>query len=437
VAEEQKTKTTATKSTKTAGKVRPIVKKMYLRAQEAAAEGKPIAYCMVASQYEEILRAMDITPIWTENYAALTAAKQVAEPYITKAEAEGFSNVLCKYAMVGIGFDAIRAETGKMPEGAPDGGMAKPTMLLGSSAVCDPRFKWYQALGRYMDTPIYCIDVMYPNSRNFRPEMKDYYIKYQAEQFKGLVDFLEKTTGTKMDWDRLNHIMDIADETTKVWWDAYQLRKSVPCPMPSQDHFSCMVPAYYLLGEQEALDFYRELYDELKERVDNKVGVIKNEKYRLLWGGGLPPWHTLSIFNYFEGLGAIFTIETSYHPPEPVEPVGKDVHPLERLASRFLTRVMRSQERAQKGCGDSRVQQILDLLEEYKNVGMMMHQARSCRAMSLGQIHFKNMVQEHIKVPTMFMESDIVDVRDYSEAQTKMQVNAFMDAVESYVQSLN
>ncbi|MBW2092747.1 MAG: 2-hydroxyacyl-CoA dehydratase, partial [Deltaproteobacteria bacterium] len=194
---------------------------------------------------------------------------------------------------------------------------------------------------------------------------------------------------------------------------------------------------YYLLGELAALDFYRELYDALKERVDNKVGVIKNEKYRLLWGGGLPPWHTLSIFNYFEGLGAIFTIETSYHPPEPVEPVGKDVHPLERLASRFLTRVMRSQERAQKGCGDSRVQQILDLLEEYKNVGMMMHQARSCRAMSLGQIHFKNMVQEHIKVPTMFMESDIVDVRDYSEAQTKMQVNAFMDAVESYVQSLN
>ncbi|MBW2053606.1 MAG: hypothetical protein JRG97_07050, partial [Deltaproteobacteria bacterium] len=53
------------------------------------------------------------------------------------------------------------------------------------------------------------------------------------------------------------------------------------------------------------------------------------------------------------------------------------------------------------------------------------------------QIHFKNMVQEHIKVPTMFMESDIVDVRDYSEAQTKMQVDAFVDAVESYAQSLN
>ncbi|MBW1710475.1 MAG: 2-hydroxyacyl-CoA dehydratase [Deltaproteobacteria bacterium] len=437
MAEQQKTKTTATKSTKTAGKVRPIVKKMYLRAQEAAAEGRPIAYGMVASQYEEILRAMDITPIWTENYAALTAAKQVAEPYITKAEAEGFSNVLCKYAMVGIGFDAIRAETGKIPEGAPDGGMAQPTMLLGSSAVCDPRFKWYQTLGRYMDTPIHCIDVVYPNSNHFTLEMRDYYVKYQTEQFKELVNFLEKTTGTKMDWERLDHIMDIADETIQVWWDAYQLRKATPCPMPSQDHFSCMVPAYYLLGEQEALDFYRELHDELKERVDNKVGAVENEKYRLLWGGGLPPWHTLSIFNYFESLGAVFTIETSYHPPEPLEPMGKDVHPLKRLSSRVVDRAMKAQARAKEGCGDSRVQQILDLLKEYNNVGMMMHQARSCRAMSLGQIHFKNMVQEHIKVPTMFMESDIVDVRDYSEAQTKMQVDAFVDAVESYAQSLN
>ena len=430
-------KTTAIKSTRAAGQVRGIVKKMYGRANQAAAEGKPIAYCMVASQYEEILKAMDIVPVWTENYAALTAAKQAAEPFITRAEAEGFSNVLCKYAMVGLGFDAVRAETGRVPEGAPDGGMARPTMLLGSSAVCDPRFKWYQALGRYMDTPIYCIDVLYPQSRQFSPDMRNYYVQYQTEQFQGLVDFLERTTGTRMDWDRLGGIMDLADETTRVWWDAYQLRKARPCPMPSQDHFSCMVPAYYLLGEPEALAFYQALYDELKDRVDRGVGIIENERFRLLWGGGLPPWHTLSIFNYFEQQGAVFTIETSYHPPEPVEPLGAGAHPLARLAHRFITRVERAQARANRGCGDARVQQILDLLEDYGNVGMMMHQARSCRATSLGQIHFKNIVQEHVKVPTMFMESDIIDVRDYSEADTRMRVDAFLDAVAAYAGGLS
>jgi len=51
---------------------------------------------------------------------------------------------------------------GGIPEGAPDGGMAQPDLLLGSSYACDPRFKWYQATGKYMDVPTYNIDVLAP-----------------------------------------------------------------------------------------------------------------------------------------------------------------------------------------------------------------------------------------------------------------------------------
>jgi hypothetical protein len=42
----------------------------------------------------------------------------------------------------------------------------------------------------------------------------------------------------------------------------------------------------------------------------NSTGTFKS-KYRLLWGSGLPPWHTMNIFNYFEGLGAVFVGETA------------------------------------------------------------------------------------------------------------------------------
>jgi benzoyl-CoA reductase/2-hydroxyglutaryl-CoA dehydratase subunit BcrC/BadD/HgdB len=437
--ESEKARTSASKSTKTAKKVRSLVKEMYIKAAQAVAEGTPIAYCMVTSQYDEILKAMGIMPIYTENYAAVCAAKQAAEPFITKAESEGFSNVLCKYAMVGIGHDAIRSKTGRIPEDAPDGGMARPTMLLGSSASCDTRYKWYQALGRYLDVPVYCLDVIWPPS-GWDPstEQLDYCKKYQAEQLRGLVSFLEKTTGRRIDWDELAEIIEIADETNRLWWDTYLLRANSPCPMPSQDHFSCMVPAFYMIGERRALKFYEELNDELTERVNNKIGAIEQEKYRLMWGGGLPPWHTMNIFNYFESMGAVFTIETSlsYRPPEPIDPL-RNAHPLERLAHRWINRLFKIHRRAAIGCGDWRVQEILDLLAEYRNVGIVMHQARSCRAASLGQLHFKNMLREHVRAPVMVIESDIVDVRDYSERQTKIQVDAFMDTVEAYVGSID
>src|SRR3990172_8842176 len=117
---------------------------------------------MVGCNYDEILWAMDIVPIWPENFAGLCAAKRVAQPMLVKAEAECFSNVICGYARTGIGYDAYKKELGAPPAMAPDGGMAEPDLLLGCSATCDPRFKWYQALGRYRDSPIYSFDIITP-----------------------------------------------------------------------------------------------------------------------------------------------------------------------------------------------------------------------------------------------------------------------------------
>ncbi|MDY6843587.1 MAG: 2-hydroxyacyl-CoA dehydratase [Thermodesulfobacteriota bacterium] len=195
---QSKEKTTAVKATTASKRVRPFVKDIYARALEAKEQGKPIAYCMVASQYEEILQAMDIVSIWTENYGGLCAAKRDAERFLVKAEADGFSNNICGYVRNGLGFEALRQELGEMPPDAPDGGMAKPTMLLGSSAVCDPRYKWYQALGRYLDAPVYAHDIVHPPIDADLKEVKPYYIKYQTEQFRGLVDFLVTRTGSRL-----------------------------------------------------------------------------------------------------------------------------------------------------------------------------------------------------------------------------------------------
>lgn len=424
--------TSATKSLECAKKVRPLVKEMYARAHEAKKQGRPVAYCMVMSQYDEILRAMDVTPIWTENYGGLCATKRDADRFLAKADAEGYSMFLCSYATTGIGFDALRRELRKIPPGAPDGGMAEPDMLLGSSAMCDPRYKWYQALGRYKETPIYNIDVVIPPVDTELEELRDYYIKYQVEELKGLVAFLEKETKKKMDWERLNKIIDISEETNQLWRECHQLRKAIPCPMPAEDHFRTFVPGRFWLGTQEARDFYREMRDELKYRVENKIGVVPQEKYRLLWGGGLPPWHTMKLFNYFETLGAVFVRETAYIPYESIDIPPLVTHPLERLAYRAFGHFTYRYEGCRKGCGNPHVQLILDWLDEYKADGVVMHQVMTCRATTIGQTHYRQLIQKYVKLPVMFLESDIVDVRTYSEEQTRRQIDTFLELVDSY-----
>jgi benzoyl-CoA reductase/2-hydroxyglutaryl-CoA dehydratase subunit BcrC/BadD/HgdB len=164
--------------------------------------------------------------------------------------------------------------------------------------------------------------------------VRDHYIAYQKSQFEGLIAFLEQQTGKKLDRDRLWEVIRLSDKAWDLWYEIDRMRVAVPCPMPAQDHFSTMVAAYYFSGTPVAVDFYQGLYDEVKEKVDKGLGVIPEEKYRILYGGGLPPWHTLWIFNYFESFGAVFVIENVYRGYDPVEVPSSVKDPVEFLAWR-------------------------------------------------------------------------------------------------------
>lgn len=427
--EGERVKTTAVKGTATARLIRDLVKNIYRQAHEAKGEGKKVAYFMVASQYDEIIRAMDVVPIPTENYAGLCAAKRDMERFLLKAEEDGYSQVLCSYARIGLGFDSLRKELGGIPPNAPDGGMPEPDMMLGSSAVCDPRFKWYQAAGRYVDVPSYSIDVVAPPVQADLRAVRDYYIRYQEEQFRGLVAFLERQTGKKLNEDKLWETIRLGDEAWRLWYEIDRLRVARPCPMPAQDHFSIMVAGHYFCGTQVAVDFYQTLYDEVQAKVIQGQGVIPEEKYRLLYGGGLPPWHTLWIFNYFESFGAVFVIENVYRGYDPVEVPAHVKDPITYLAWRAFLRFTQRHEQARRHSNHHVVERLWELINDYAIDGVVFHACRSCRATTIGQLHLKNLLSQYTDIPMMQLVSDMVDLRDYSEAQWKAQIGAFIDAL--------
>lgn len=428
--EKAQVKTTAVKGTDTARQVRSLVKNIYKSAHAAKAEGKKVAYMMVSSQYDEIIRAMDIVPMPTENYAGLCAAKREMDRFLHRAEEDGYSQVLCSYARIGLGFDSLRKELGGIPDNSPDGGMPMPDMMLGSSGICDPRFKWYQAAGRFLNVPTHSIDVVSPPPEADLNEVRDHYIAYQRAQLEGLIAFLEKQTGRKMDKERLWEIIRLGDKAWQLWYDIDRLRVAVPGPMPTQDHFSIMVAGHYYTGTQTAVDFYQALYDEVKHKAENKKGVIPVEKYRLLYGGGLPPWHTLWIFNYFESFGAVFVIENVYRGHDPVEVPAHIKDPVEYLAWRTFLRYTQRHAQAKANSGNPTVERLLSMIDDYGIDGVVFHACRSCRAMTVGQMHVKTLLERHADMPMMQLVSDMVDLRDYSEAQWKAQIGAFIEALE-------
>ena len=430
----ERKKTSAKHWTKAASRVRGLVRDMYTRAFR---EGKPVAWVMYA-MVNEVFEAMGIIPVYPENFGALCAVKRVADPFIKRSEADGFSNVMCSYARIGLGYTALWQDTGEIPEFAPDSGMFKPVMLVGSSLACDTRFKWFQAFQRYVDAPHYSFDTPLPPLANAnRPEVRSQYMKYMVAQLKGLVRFMEETLGKKMDWDKLDELVRRGQKTYGLFHDAFMTAgRAVPCPMPAEDAFNNFVPAFFMMGQPEALDFYQGLLDEINEKIKNGEGTIPDERYRLIWGGGLPPWHSMKMFNYVQEQGAVFVFQSVYIPMNEVDIPDRVRNPLERLAyaiyENAALRVEKDKSLGLHGlCNFVGLGNPLLYIDECGADGVVMHWLRSCRGTTIGQVYNKNLIEERSDVPTIFLESDMCDINSFSEEVWKTRLSALFEALES------
>ncbi len=438
-------------------KIPSIVKADISRIAEAKKQGKPIAYCFIQSNYDEIIRAMDIVPMWTENFAGICAAKRDAQRFLEKAESLGFSRSLCTYATCGIGFDAWREELGQMPPDAPWGGQVRPDVMLSSGQIiCDPRYRWYQACQQFQpDVPVYHLDALWPLYENDvdRHEVEGYYVKYLTEDLRGLVKFLEEHLYKKMDWDRLWEIIRLADKTTDLLVECRELRSAVPTPMDTGDAMNTMVAQCFMMGTQEAYEFFRDLRDELKYKVDHKLGIVPEEKYRLIWAGGLPSWFALTDFNYFWSKGAVFPVESTYNElAYSVRELDlpKTSDPLEYMAWRWIRRQTYWWDKARKRPGsEPDVERTINYIEQYKIDGIVVHEAFSCRSWHVGLLWMLNQIAKicrpipvltvkggqkmktYRELPSLVLESDIVDISSYSEADTRAKIDAFIETLEA------
>jgi len=250
----------------------------------------------------------------------------------------------------------------------------------------------------------------------------------------------------------LSEFVDLGERTWNLIWETYELRRAVPTPMGTGDAMNTMVPMVFMMGTQQCYDFYLGLNKELKDKIARKEGVVENEKYRLLWGGGLPSWFALTDFNYFNSKGAVFPVETTYRMIEPIYRLNiPDTNdPIERLAWRWFGYWTYWYEKAKKRPGsEPDVERLIQYIEDYQIDGVVMHEAFSCRTWHLGLIWQLNQLRKIYKpipvlilgkdgekktgkreLPSLILESDIIDISSYSEVDTRNRIDAFIETLE-------
>lgn len=418
--------------------LRAKVDEVYRKSAEAMRAGEPTVWAMLDFYYgDPVLRAMGIETVYPENYATAVAAKGAAPQYLERSAAEGFPTHLCGYSRVNLGYTSMmmRDHGGAIPPGAPLGGMPKPLFLLASAAICDARYKWFQALGRYLDVPVFTIEAPLPGVRElFLGDARERAIRMGTENLRQFVSFVEGISGRKMDWARLEETVDLMIELNRVWHETNLLRKAKPGPMHSRDFFSAMPAALFVLGDlKDTLRCFQDLHAEVRARVDAGVGAILDERYRLIFAE-LPPWHTLGLFDRLAERGWNFVIESfGYHPPVPTDM--SDVRdPLERIARFNLQYLVGNYEMARRdGISAGQLPHAyLEYARDWSCDGAFLHPLITCRSASTHLPYVADMLMERLSVPSLFAEGDIVDLRLFDLDDTLARAEAFEETMDHY-----
>ena len=416
--------------------LRANVDKMYVRSVEASKMGKPTAWCQVNWwEADPILKAMDVEVVYPENYGAVCAAAGTAQTYLDRSDADGFPSFLCGYARNCIGYTARMQDLGDIPPEAPLGGMGKPILLLSSSALCDARYKWFQSLGRYLDAPVWTVELPHPGVRESQEKgAYEQDIKFMVAGLKEFVNFLEHLLGKKMDWDKLDETINDFIAINHVWHEINELRKARPGPMHSRDFWTGMTASLYPGGDtKESLRLYHDLLAEMKDRVIRKIGAVEEEKYRLVFAE-LPPWHDLKIFDELAKRGWNFVIESwAYHPPKPMDLSG--VHdPLERIAKhtyQWFTGYFKDASQHGEHMGYF-AYPYLEYARDYQCDGALLHPLLSCRTATNHLMLVQNQLLNKLKIPSMVVEGDIVDLKVFDHADAIKKAEAFEEIMDNY-----
>jgi benzoyl-CoA reductase/2-hydroxyglutaryl-CoA dehydratase subunit BcrC/BadD/HgdB len=387
-----------------AAAMRDLMVKYYTEAKGAEGTERHIAWITSGAPVEPLI-AFDVIPVYPENHGAMCGASHMNVELCEVAEGRGFSRDLCSYARGDIG--------SAMTKGGPIGGLPRPTFLVACNNICNTVFKWYEELARFFDVPLFIYDTPF-----VRGDLPPHIADYSLRQMEEYMAFLEEVTGRSYDEQRF---MDVAAKSlfaSGLWREILACNENKPAPMTCFDAFILMAPIVTLRGTQEVVDFYQGLLEEMKQRIDEGVGILPSEKYRLLWDN-IPVWYEMrNLGKLFMELEACLVADT-YTSAWTFEGVDA-ANPLASMARIYAEVYL-----------NINLERMADKIESLANRfsvdGMIMHSNRSCKPYSLGQYDLAKEFTKRTGKPALIIEADHTDSRWYDRAQIENRIRDFVE----------
>ncbi len=404
-----------------------LFKTWYAGLEGAPQRGEHVANVFVMGNAVEILRAFDFQLVFPEINSLQMGVRKVSEDYIRESEDYGYSPDVCSYVKADVGL-ILRERR------HPAGVIPKADIAI-TSNMCSTFIKWGEVWERMLKTPTFVLDLPGQRGSNWKVRPGD--AQHVADshwveaQFRDLIGRCEKITGKKFDMDRLAEVEDKVNRMVKHWNSVMELNRACPAPYNAMlDGLTYIGIMNVYRGTDEGVDFMRRLDEEIQRRVAAGEARVKDERHRLLFSGTPCYVSMRRLVELFESWGGVFVysdyLTFAAGGMDAGELVYDTSRPLESLAE--VTALA-----AQRGLSNQFFahERLAQQIRDYDVDGVVFHGIKSCRFVSSGMADTRNFLNESLRRPSLYIESDLIDPRYWSDAQIKNRVDAFFESLKT------
>ena len=399
---------------KSVGMLKEVMKKHFCELDEAAKTGnKKIAWCTSVGPAELALAAGFLV-YYPENHAAIIGANRSAMDYIPIANAYGYSPDICSYLTSDIGA-YLKGETPlKKAYGIEK--VPKPDVLLYNTNQCRDVYDWLSFYAREFNVPIYGV-----NTPRTQPEIREDVVEVCARQLEEIVPHLEEISGERFDIDRFREVLADSLECSLLWEEVLNTAANIPTPATFFDHCIHMGPAVVMRGRKEAIEYYKVLLNELKERINQSISAVPDERHRFYWDG-MPIWGKLRVLsNTFVRLKSAVVVSSycnswvfsAFDPKDPFKSMAR------AYCSIFISQDDNFKENY-----------IAEKVEKFKIDGIIFHDSKTCPNNTNSRYAMPQRLQKRLGIPYLIINGDLNDLRCFSEEQTITNIEAFVEQLE-------
>jgi benzoyl-CoA reductase/2-hydroxyglutaryl-CoA dehydratase subunit BcrC/BadD/HgdB len=384
-----------------------VLKDFYQDIYNNCLSGEPIVHTGIFAP-QELFKAMGIAPYSPEFDALLSMMMNPDEGirFIDRGEATGVTKEVCSAHRMGLG---MMAEAMAPP----------PTIVVSSSAPCDVTNFTYEIYSKRYNCPAFLIDTPYGYG--------DYQMAYYKKEMQSLIRFLEENTGKTLDYQKLQEMIELSSKGYEYWDKINALRKNIPNPIKSRETTRDFAVTILGAGSPIAMKFFEARYQELQEMVNQKKGVVPDEKYRITWLYVLP-YFDLSIADWMEEkYGAVIVVDLFSYAAQEVD-MSDTSDPMAFLAKKPYKGGLIKSAYGPYHAPSAR-DDFLKMCTEYHSDVVIMLAHWGCKQYCGLAKLLSDDIKEEVGLPMLILDADILDPRIVSSTRVKAKLEEFFSSL--------